>query len=138
VKDSTLKVRLAEILGSIPGFAWSADEDYPSDVIGVFVGSIPDAPDRAVGIRLYGDGGGDDPDVTERKAQAWVRGARGERLSADDIADAVFDRFDKLSREGGILRTSRESMSDMGADANDRERRSENYLITLDNEEALQ
>jgi len=137
VNDRELKTRLCEILGAIDGFEWSATTDaYDADSVGVWFGAIDDSPDRGVGVRLYG--GSDAADLTERRAQVWVRGARDDRGSADDIADAVFDRFDKLSREGGILGIRRESMSDQGSDDNGREQRSENYLITLDNEEALQ
>lgn len=136
MKDSTLKTRLCEILGTIAGFEWSTTGAYSPDSIGVWFGGIEDSPDRAVGVRLYG--GSDVDKLTKRKAQIWVRGARDERDSADDIADAVFDRFDNLSREGGILGIRRESMSDQGTDDNGRDQRSENYTITLDNEEALQ
>lgn len=136
MKDSELKTRLCEILGSIAGFEWSTTAAYGTDSVGVWFGRIGDVPDRAVGVRLYG--GSDDDDLKARKAQIWVRGARGERDSADDIADAVFTRFNNLSREGGVLGIRRESMSDQGADDNDRDQRSENYTIILDNEEALQ
>ncbi|MDR6142390.1 hypothetical protein QE375_001944 [Microbacterium foliorum] len=136
MKDSVLKTRLCEILGTIAGFEWSTTGAYAADSIGVWFGGIEDSPDRAVGVRLYG--GSDVDKLTKRKAQIWVRGARDERGSADDIADAVFDRFDNLSREGGILGIRRESMSDQGTDDNGRDQRSENYTITLDNEEALQ
>lgn len=136
MKDAELRTRLCEILGTIEGFAWSPATPYSGDVVAVFFGAIDDAPDRAVGVRLYG--GNDSDDVKARKAQIWVRGARSDRGSADDIADAVFARFDKLSREGGILGIRRESMSDQGADDSDRDLRAENYTITLDNEEALQ
>ncbi|WP_102193209.1 minor capsid protein [Microbacterium aurantiacum] len=135
MSDATLKTTLCEILGSIDGFEWSTDP-YTADVVGVFYGRIEETPDRAVGVRLYGSS--DTRDLTRRKAQIWVRGARGERDSADRIADDVFARFDKLSREGGILGIRRESMSDQGSDDNGREQRSENYTITLDNKEALQ
>ncbi|WP_337004105.1 MULTISPECIES: minor capsid protein [unclassified Microbacterium] len=139
MNDREIKTRLCEILGTIDGFEWSATTAaYDPDSVGVWFGAIDDTPDRGVGVRLYGLGGSESDDLTQRKAQVWVRGAREERGSADDIADAVFGRFDKLSREGGILSIRRESMSDQGSDDNDREQRSENYLITLDNEEALQ
>jgi hypothetical protein len=137
VNDREIKTRLCEILGTIDGFEWDETKDaYAPDSVGVWFGGIGDSPDRGVGVRLYG--GRDVADLTERRAQVWVRGDRGERGSADDIADAVFARFTKLSREGGILSIRRESMSDQGSDNNDREQRAENYLITLDNEEALQ
>lgn len=137
MNDRELKTRLCEILGSIPGFEWDPAEDaeYSPGSVGVFFGGIRDAPDQAVGVRLYG--GNHDPNLKTRKAQIWVRGGRRELGSADDIADAVLARFDGLSREGGILGIRRESMSDQGSDDNDRDLRSENYTITLDNEEAL-
>ncbi len=136
--DATLTLTLCAILGELDGFEWSADPDvdYDTASIGVFYGAIGDTPDRAVGVRIYGT-----PDqvfVRRRRVQFWIRGARFDRPGADRIADAVFDRLDKLSREGGISSAKRDSMTPLGADDNDRERRSENYIITLDNEEALQ
>lgn len=136
--DATLTLKLCEILGGLDGFEWSDDADvvYAPDSIGVFYGAVGDAPDRAIGVRIYGTP--DQPFVKRRRVQLWVRGARRDRAGADRIADAAFARLDKLSREGGILGARRESMSPQGADDNDREQRSENYTITLDNEEALQ
>lgn len=100
MNDREIKTRLCEILGTIDGFEWSATTAaYDPDSVGVWFGAIDDTPDRGVGVRLYGLGGSESDDLTQRKAQVWVRGAREERGSADDIADAVFGRFDKLSRE---------------------------------------
>lgn len=135
--DATLTTTLCEILGELDGFTWDPDADiYAADTIGVYYGRISDAPDRGIGIRVYGTP--DEPWVRIRRVQIWVRGARRERDSADRIADAVHARLDKLSREGGICGARRESMTALGADDTDREQRSENYTITLDNEEALQ
>lgn len=133
--DSTLTTTLCAILGSLDGFEWSTDDTpYASESVGVFYGRIEETPDRAVGVRVYNTF--DEPGLHRRRVQFWIRGARGERASADLIADAVFARLDKLSRERGINFLRRESMSVIGADENDREQRSENYLVTLDNDEA--
>lgn len=134
--DATLTLNLCAILGDLDGFEWSEDPDveYAAESIGVFYGAIGETPHRAVGLRVYGT-----PDrvfVRRRRVQAWIRGDRFDRPGADRIAGAVFTRFDNLSREGGIVSVKRDSMSPLGADDNDRERRSENYMVTLDNDEA--
>lgn len=137
--DETLTERLCQILGALPSFAYRPDDNDPlptADEIGVFYGRIADAPDRAVGVRVYG--ALDDRYLQRRRVQVWIRGGRRDPAGADRIAGVIFRRLDKLSREGGINGIRRESVAALGADDNDREQRSENYLITLDNEEALQ
>lgn len=133
--DATLTTTLCEIAGALDGFQWSTTDPYTADQVGVFYGRIGEEPDRAVGFRVYG--ATDEPGLRRRRVQAWIRGARGERDSADRIAGDLLARFEKLSREGGIVSIRRDSMSALGADDTDREQRSENYTITLDNEEAL-
>lgn len=135
--DASLTIKLCEIAGALPGFTWSpTPTTYPADTTAVFYGRIADAPDRAIGIRVYSPA--DLEHLSRRRVQVWVRGGRGEPDGADRIADAVFARFDSLSREGGILGIRRDSFAAIGADANGREQRSENYIVTLDNKEALQ
>lgn len=133
--NATLTTTLCTIIGDLDGFEWSPDAEYGADSIALFYGRIGDAPDRAVGVRVYNTI--DEPGLRRRKVQIRSRGARGRADGADVIADAVFARLDKLSREGGISGARRESMSDLGADDNAREQRTDNYTITLDNEEAL-
>ena len=133
--DSTLTIRLAEIVGDLPTFAWRPDGTaYTSDEIGVFYGAIPDGPDRAVGIRAYGTI--DEPDLLSRRVQLHIRGARRAPFSADRIADVLFAVLHERVRGGGIASIRRTSSAPLGADGNGREERTENYLVVLDNLEA--
>lgn len=133
--DDTLTIRLCELVGAIPTFAWRpTGPAYTESEIGVFYGRIADAPDRAVGVRVYG--AIDEDHLNQRRAQLKVRGSRRERDSADRIASIVFTAMQGLSRVGGISGIRRESMAPLGDDTNGREERTENYLITLDNLEA--
>lgn len=135
--NATLTKTLCAIIGNLEGFTWDPDVDaYDPGTIGVYYGRIGDAPDRGVGVRVYNTI--DEPGLRRRKVQIRSRGERRRPDGADVIADAVFARLDKLSREGGISGARRESMSDLGADDNACEQRTDNYTITLDNEEALQ
>ncbi|WP_417555593.1 minor capsid protein [Microbacterium sp.] len=133
--DETLTIRLCEIVGALPLFAWrpSGPAYVPSE-IGVFYGTLGDGPDRAVGIRVYSSI--DDPDLHSRRVQLHIRGARYEPFGADRIADILFAVLHERPRGDGMASILRTSVAPLGADDNGREKRTENYLITLDNLEA--
>ena len=131
--DAELTVAICQLLGELPGWSWSATGTYPADRVGVFYGPIPDAPDRAVGVRVYG--GTDDPVVYSptRSVQLLIRGARNQPDSADQMAALAFLLMQGRMRTGRINHIHRTSFGPLGADGNGREERSENYVITLDN-----
>ena len=134
--DAELTVAICQLLGELPGWSWSTTGTYPADRVGVFYGAIPDAPDRAVGVRVYG--GTDDPVVYSptRSVQLLIRGARNQPDSADQMAALAFLLMQGRMRNGGINHIQRSSFGPLGADGNGREERSENYLISIDNLEA--
>lgn len=137
MNDRELTILLCEILGSIPGWSWSAaGASYPAGVVGVFYGSIGATPDRAVGVRIYS---GDDPLIYSpiRRMQLLVRGARGRPDGADTLASLAFLVLQSKARYRGISRIERNSFGPLGADGNGREERTDNYLIALDNMEAI-
>lgn len=132
--DSTLTIRLAEIIGNLPTFAWRPDgHAYTASEIGVFYGAIPDAPDRAVGVRVYNS---IDDDLLSRRVQLHIRGARRAPFSADRLAGVLFAVLHERVRGDGIASIRRTSSAPLGADGNGREERTENYLVVLDNLEA--
>lgn len=130
--DEALTTRVCELLGRIPSF------EYPATAatlgIAVFYGRIDDAPDRAVGVRVYGVT--DEQHLHWRRVQIRVRGGKRKRRDADQIAGVVFTALHGLSRVGGISGIRRDSMTPLGADLNGRDERTENYTIILDNPEA--
>lgn len=159
--DVKLTQLICFILGTIPGWDWSSadpgtvktisdeftdtyfDElpyslgDHvsdPADVV-IFYGALGASPDRAVGVRVYGTT--DEPDLRWRRVQIRFRGERGRPDGADALATPAFEALHGLSRLAGISGISRQSMSPAGADDNRREERTENYLVLLDNDEAL-
>ncbi|HWU30195.1 MAG TPA: minor capsid protein [Microbacterium sp.] len=133
--DETLTTRLCEIVGAVPSFAWRPyGPNYTDTEIGVFYGTIPDAPDRAVGIRVYSPI--DEPNLLSRRVQLYVRGRRHQPFGADRIADVLFAVLHERPRGDGMASIFRTSAASLGADDNGREERTENYLITLDNLEA--
>ena len=131
--DAELTVAICELLGSLPGWNWATAGTYPSDRVGVFYGSIPDAPDRAVGVRVYG--GDDDPVVYQptRSVQLLIRGARNQPDSADQLADEAFALLQRRVRSGGINYIHRITFGPLGADGNGRQERADNYQIALEN-----
>ncbi|WP_234024231.1 MULTISPECIES: minor capsid protein [Microbacterium] len=136
--DETLTHRLGEILGRVPTFAWRPGENDPAPTpreVAVMYGKLRDAPDRGIGISVYNSL--DEPDVLKRRVQFHIRGERLQPFGADRIAGVVFAVLEGRLRGGGISSIVRQSFTRLGADANGREQRTENYLITLDNLEAL-
>ena len=132
--DRDLTIALCELLAEELGWSWSLTEPYPAGAVGLFYGSIGDAPDRAVGVRVYG---GSDPRVRAptRSVQLLLRGRPGEPDGADALADAAFGVLHKTLRRRGILAGQRSYFGPLGADANGREERADNYEIHLDNME---
>ena len=133
--DRDLTIALCELLAEELGWSWSLTEPYPAGAVGLFYGSIGDTPDRAVGVRVYG---GSDPRVRAptRSVQHLLRGRPGEPDGADALADAAFGVLHKTLRCRGILAGQRSYFGPLGADANGREERADNYEIHLDNMEA--
>lgn len=133
--DRDLTIALCELLAEELGWSWSLTEPYPAGAVGLFYGSIADTPDRAVGVRVYG---GSDPRVhaPTRSVQLLLRGRPGEPDGADALADAAFGVLHKTLRRRGILAGQRSYFGPLGADANGREERADNYEIHLDNMEA--
>ena len=132
--DRDLTIALCELLAEELGWSWSLTEPYPAGAVGLFYGSIGDAPDRAVGVRVYG---GSDPRVyaPTRSVQLLLRGRPGEPDGADALADAAFGVLHKTLRRRGILAGQRSYFGPLGADVNGREERADNYEIHLDNME---
>lgn len=131
--DAALTTRLCELLGQVPGWHWSTTTTAPQDAVGIYYGDIPESPDRAIGVRVYG--GTDDPLVYQpaRRVQLRIRGRRGDKRDADQIAGVVFALLQGRCRSAGISWIERASFGPLGADKNGREQRSENYLVQLDN-----
>ena len=137
--DATLTKTICALLGELPGWAWRlTGPAYAGDDIAVFYGTIPPDPDRAVGVRVYGQVGSPSDFLIQRRVQLRSRGARGFADDADAVAGIAFARIGDLVREAGILTVHRESFTPLGADANGREQRSDNYIVILDNPEASQ
>lgn len=137
--DETLTHRLGEILGRIPTFAWRPRESDPAPTaheVAVMYGKLRDAPDRGIGISVYNSL--DEPDLLKRRVQFHIRGERLQPSGADRIAGVVFAVLEGRLRGNGISSIVRQSFTRLGADANGRDQRTENYLITLDNLEAFQ
>ena len=134
--DREVTLAICQLLGEMPGWNWSPHGTYSADGVGIFYGPILDAPDRAIGVRVYG--GSDDAVVYEpqRLVQLRIRGARGAPDGADELADWAFRLLQGRSRTLGLSWVERRSFGPLGADGNGREERSDNYLISIDNPEA--
>jgi hypothetical protein len=136
VDDATLTRLVCLLLGQLPGWEWRPDgPEYTATEVGIFYGAIAETPDRAIGVRVYGSSD-DRNDPTQRRVQLITRGKKGQPDGADVLAGHAFTRLTGVSRLFGINGISRTSMGPLGTDTNEREQRSDNYSITLDNPEA--
>ena len=136
--DVTLTKLVCSILGAIPGWDWNPDDPdhvYAADAVVIFYGALGTTPDKAAGVRIYGTT--DERDLGWRRVQLRLRGDPGRPDGADVLATPSFAALQGLSRLGGISSISRQSMAPAGADGNRREERTENYVVLLDNPEAL-
>lgn len=137
--DAQLTDRICDLIGRVPGWEWDPAPDapeYPATSTGIYYGAIPDAPDRAVGVRVYAPI--DDGETLARRVQIRTRGRKHLTNDADRMAGVIFAVLHGLSRVGGISDIRRISFGPLGADTKGREERSDNYQIILDNPEALQ
>jgi len=134
--DVALTKLVCTELGTISGWAWRENGPaYTADEVGIFYGAIGTTPDKAVGVRVYGSSA--ERHLGWRRVQLRLRGDPGRPDGADALATPALDALQGLSRRGGISGITRQSMAPAGADDNRREERTENYLIILDNLEAL-
>lgn len=134
--DAQLTTVLCAVLGQVPGWVNTATEPpppVPPESIGIYYGDIPDEPDRAIGVRVYG--GTDDAVVYSpvRRAQLRIRGSRDDKRDADRTAGFAFSLLQGRCRVDGIAWIQRETFGPLGADTNGREERTENYTIHIDN-----
>ena len=134
--DAALTLRILEYLARIPGWTWDTTGTYPTGTVALHYGALAAAPDRGVGVRVYGEGSAQG--VVGRRVQIKFRGGRGDVTGADGLASTAQTVLEGLSRWGGILSAERISFAPLGADANGREERTDNYLIILDHMEASQ
>ncbi|CAN7241974.1 minor capsid protein [Microbacterium sp. LjRoot45] len=131
MSDHELTELLCQALGSIPGWQYPAVKTSP---VGVFYGAIGTAPDQAVGVRVYGVADTRVSGVRGRRVQLRLRGRKGVRRGADELELPATAVLEGLSRVGGISGITHLSMAPMGADNDAREERTDNYIITFDND----
>ncbi|MFK4760298.1 minor capsid protein [Microbacterium sp. ZW T5_45] len=137
MSDAELTKLLCTLLGDIPGWTWrETAPPYAAGERAIHYGAIPASPDVGIGVRVYSTSDNAVNGLASRRAQIRFRGRPGYVDDADNMAQLAFLRLQRLSRVGGISDIRRDSMTPLGADKNDREQRSDNYTITLDNQEA--
>lgn len=130
--------RLCAALGAVPGWAYRPDGSVfdPAEVA-VVSGPIPDAPDRAIGVTVYGSQDDVDEARLQRLVQVRLRGPKNDPDGAARLSLPSRSVLEGLSRVGGISGIRRVSVGTLGSDSGGRFGRTENYLATLDNQEAI-
>lgn len=114
---------------------YRADGPYQAGDVPITFKSMPANPDRAVTLTVYG--ASDHPTIPlgERRLQVRVRGAAGDSLDADDLADAVFDALHGLTHQQygsvHVIQILRVSTVPLGLDDLQRDERSDNYALDV-------
>lgn len=135
---STVRVRdvlrgVAEHLAASGVGFWSESEPAPAGATLIALKRLPESPDRAVAVSVYGmDMDAVLPDV-EVPVQVLAR-SPGAADDVDELADDVVAAMHGVHHATwGSLRVQRcvhASTAPLGADHNGREERSDNFLIT--------
>lgn len=107
---------------------------YGTNDVAITAYALPASPNKAVALTPYTvtDSGGTD---SVQAFQFRVRGAPGDRQSATDVLDRIFDTLHGLEHTtiGGVpvVRVWRQSQTYLGTDANNRQEHTANYYIQL-------
>ncbi len=130
--DRALTVTVCEWLAAANVGVWRPDgPTYTGSETGIFYGPLEPAPDRAIGVTVYGT----DDDVAVGTSTRWVqvrvRGARGRPEGADELAGVIFTALHRVHARAGVSRARRISSAHLGPDDNGRQERTDNYEITL-------
>lgn len=135
--DVTLTKTVCQLLATANAWAWQpTGPAYTASQVGIFYGPLGAAPDRAVGVTLYGDSDELETGLAVRRVQIRHRGAKGDPAGADTLAAATFSALQGLSRTAGISLAVRVNVARLGADGNARQERADSYQLIIDNPEA--
>lgn len=109
---------------------------YPAAATGITLKSVPTAPDRVLTLEVYGIDESPDPadDVQHYMLQVRTRGRGFPPTDVDDLAelarDALTVHHDTWPGGLHVDRCRRVSTIPLGADANRRQERTDNYRLT--------
>lgn len=97
----------------------------------IFYGAIPEDAEAACGVTVYATTDDVEIGTATRYVQVRYRGARDDVRGANRLADAGFEALQGVHHRDGIARARRVSSAHLGADANGRQERTDNYQIIL-------
>ena len=126
-----LSTGLAQYLSDNGVGVYKPGGGYVSTDTAIFIKSLGEQPDRAIGITAYATV--DEVKITNTRfrVQFWSRGAANNTLDVDDIGDAIFNLIQGMEHvQFGtvhVVQAFRVSSSTLGTDSNQRTERSDNY-----------
>jgi len=101
----------------------------------VFFKALPTTPDRCIAITAYAATDQPREALSAIRVQFWFRGVVNDSLDVDSLGDAVFNILQGLehSQFGSthMIQALRVSSIQLGADANKRSERSDNYSFDI-------
>lgn len=100
---------------------------------GIYTKGMPEHPDRAVVLTVYGATDAPKENLTSFNVQVWCRGLPNQPLDVDDLGDAIFNLLQGAEAltfgSVKVLQILRKFPAQMGDDANQRWERADNYVI---------
>lgn len=127
---------VAQLLDTtIPAVVWRASGVYTTAEMGVYIATMPQAPDGAVVLSDYPVG--DDPTLSDSVIGLQVRtrtGGQDPRTTTgldDDIFDVLHGLHDVTVGGIRLVGAERRSGAPLGQDGNGRHERTSNYYLTV-------
>ena len=102
----------------------------------VFFKALPTSPDRCVAVTAYSSSDEAKVALSHIRVQFWFRGIANNSLDVDVLGDAVFDVLQGVEHvqmgTAHVNQMLRVSSAQLGADANKRNERTDNYELDVD------
>ena len=101
-----------------------------------FMKALPTSPDRCYAVTAYSASDEAKVALSKIRVQFWFRGIVNNSLDVDELGDSVFNLLqgaeDLTFGTAHVVQMLRVSSIQLGADANKRNERSDNYELDLD------
>lgn len=109
---------------------------YQSSDTAIVFGPVPTAPDRGIGLTVYGSNDYVKQTISEYRMQLWCRGNAGSTIDAGTLAGSIFQTLQGLEdRPWGddlyLIQCYRVSFVPQGIDDNQRQERADNYVFRV-------
>lgn len=134
--ETDLVVGLAQFLAAAGIGTYRPAGGYLASETAIVFGDLPTAPDRAVGIGVYGAVDEGSVPLSSLRVQFLCRGSRDDSLDPGEVAGAIFTVLQGLQHQdfgaAHVNLAQRVSRIPLGIDEAKRSLRADNYALDVD------